>query len=276
MSSPPDISPEGMTRRRPHLLVVDDLSELRLLVRLMGTRGGLDVVCCADVPAGWEAIQQQRPDLVLLDMNLPGLHGLELFRRIQVTPELRRLRVALFGSYDLTGDLAAAIEAGIRFVVSKELVSRPGEWLERVREILAVPDGQAPRCSLGCVGGDTSLPSPDHWIDNVQKALRQGAVRRLGLTVLRIVRSRALQDAWARFPPEGLPPECLSDGWLLPDDGFHPGNPLLASMNQAAVAALAAHLADRITCLLGAQASRSCRTVLAALAPGLSQDMGNE
>jgi hypothetical protein len=94
--------------------------------------------------------------------------------------------------------------------------------------------------------------------------------------VLRIILSRALQDAWARYPSELLPAECRSDGWLLPDDGLHPENPLLASLTPAAVAAFAAHLADRITCLLGAQARRSCRTVLAALAPRLSQDMGNE
>jgi hypothetical protein len=111
----------------------------------------------------------------------------------------------------------------------------------------------------------------------VQQALRQGPVRRLGPAVLRIVLSRALQDARAGCPPEeGLPPGSLSDGWLLPDGALHPQDPLLASASPEAVPAFAAHLADRITDLLGAQASRSCRTVLAALAPGLSQDMGNE
>jgi len=277
MPALPTPSGESTTQQRPHLLVVDDLAELRLIVTLLGTRGGLDVVCCADVPAAWEALQQRRPDLVLLDMNLPGLHGLELFRRIQATPQLRGLRVALFGHYDLATDLADAVEAGICYVVSKELVAHPAEWLQRVREILAVPDSQAARGSLGCVGGERTSSPPANWITIVQQALRQGAVRRLGPAVLQIVLKRALHEAWAYSQPaESLPPGGLADGWLLPDGCLRPGDPLLASAAPRTVVAFVTCLANRIVWLLGTKASKAFRTALAVLVPALAEDMANE
>jgi CheY-like chemotaxis protein len=277
MPALPTTTPDSSTGHRPHLLVVDDLAELRLIIKLTCSRGGLDVTSCADVPAAWEALHQRRPDLVLLDMNLPGLHGLELFRRIQASPEHQGLRVALFGHYDLTADVARAVEAGIRFVVSKELISQPAEWLQRVREILAVPDSQPPPGSLGCEGGGGSPHPPAHWKTLVQQALRQGPVRRLGPAVLQVVLRQSLRDAWACCPPAGgMPPGDPPDTWLLADGSPRPEDPLQSAVAPESVTAFVTALADRIWCLLGSQASRPFRAALAALVPALSEDVANE
>jgi CheY-like chemotaxis protein len=266
MSELPRPSPDPPASHQPLLLVVEDLSELRLLVNLTGKRGGLEVVSCPDVPTAWEALRQHRPDLVLLDLNLPGLNGLELYRRIRAAPEQQGLRVALFGNYDLTTDLAQAVEAGICFVVTKDLLGKPAEWLRRVREILALPDSHPPRGSLGCVGRDGNPPSTN-WRTVLQQALRLGPVRRLGAAVLQIVLRRAQEDARACSPQaEGT----------APGDAVRLEDPLPATTDPGTVVAFIVALADRIECLLGVQASQGFRALLATLVPALSEDLANE
>src|SRR5260221_465897 len=119
------------------LLLVDDDPDLAVIVSLLGKRAGHRVTCCADVPSAWARLGEGLPDLVLLDVNLPGESGLELCRRARnAGPEragLAEIRIALFVQPALTGDVAAGLEAGADFLISKDLVSRPEEWQQRVR-----------------------------------------------------------------------------------------------------------------------------------------------
>src|SRR5258708_4034997 len=92
----------------PLLLLVDDAPEIGIIVERLGKRAGQEVICCADALVGWDYLEQTiasggaastrmpRPDLVILDLNLPGVSGVELCRRIRATPELETLPVALF------------------------------------------------------------------------------------------------------------------------------------------------------------------------------------
>ena len=110
------------------LLLVDDEPDLALIVALLGKRAGHRVACCADVPSAWERLCQGLPDLVLLDVNLPGESGLELCRRARNAgpekPGLAEVRMALFVQLALIGDVAAGLEAGADLPISKDLVSR--------------------------------------------------------------------------------------------------------------------------------------------------------
>ena len=108
--------------------LVDDAPDLGLVVTLLGRRAGCEVECRLDVPGAWEFLQHTRPDLILLDRNLPGVSGLELCRRVRATPALADLPIALFVYLRLTEDVAAGLEAGVDFLFSKELVGSPDEW----------------------------------------------------------------------------------------------------------------------------------------------------
>jgi DNA-binding NarL/FixJ family response regulator len=70
---------------RPTLLIVDDQADFRCLARRLLTVGGFDVVGeAADGPAAVAAAGALRPDVVLLDVQLPGLDGFEVTRRLRV------------------------------------------------------------------------------------------------------------------------------------------------------------------------------------------------
>lgn len=67
----------------PRILVVDDEVAIVDLVRRYLVAEGMDVAAAADGPSAVEAVRERRPDVVILDVNLPGLDGFEVIRRVR-------------------------------------------------------------------------------------------------------------------------------------------------------------------------------------------------
>lgn len=65
------------------ILVVEDSPDIGRLLRHLLGQAGYEIVLVNEGPAGWKAFQELQPDLVLLDVNLPGISGLEICRRIK-------------------------------------------------------------------------------------------------------------------------------------------------------------------------------------------------
>ena len=78
------------TRR---VLLVDDAAEVRLLLQVLLELDGFTVTSAADGPAGLAAVAAQRPDVVLLDVQLPGLDGPEVLRALRDEPATADLPV---------------------------------------------------------------------------------------------------------------------------------------------------------------------------------------
>jgi DNA-binding response OmpR family regulator len=116
--------------------LVEDVTEIGLVVQRYGRRAGFAVEQCTSAEAAWEFLQRSRPDLVLLDVHLPGASGLELCRRLRGTPGLADLPIALFSQADRPEDEQAGREAGANDVLSKELLGQPEVWSSRLRQIL--------------------------------------------------------------------------------------------------------------------------------------------
>ncbi|HTW51641.1 MAG TPA: response regulator transcription factor, partial [Stellaceae bacterium] len=116
------------------LLIVDDHPVVRAgLRRLLGAEPGLTIVEAAN---GQEAIAtfcEARPDLVLLDLNLPGISGLEVLGRLLI--EDPKARVIVISMYDNPVYVARVIEAGARGYVSKN--APPDQILEAVKRVAA-------------------------------------------------------------------------------------------------------------------------------------------
>src|SRR5262249_3629525 len=123
---------------QPLLLLVDDAPDIARVVQHLCRRAGQEVVCRGDAASAWEYLRGEgpRPDLVLLDVNLPGASGMELYRKLREEEALARLPVALFTQWALPSVIAEAVEAGIDLVASKDLLGRPDGWKERVEEML--------------------------------------------------------------------------------------------------------------------------------------------
>jgi DNA-binding NarL/FixJ family response regulator len=116
------------------VLVVDDHAIVRAgLRRLLGERDGTEVLEAASGEEALEAAQTAALDLILLDLNLPALGGLELLRRL--TRAAPGTPVLVFSQHAEAIYAAKAMEAGARGFVSKN--AAPEELLEAVDAILA-------------------------------------------------------------------------------------------------------------------------------------------
>lgn len=236
----------------PQLLLVDDSAEVAFIVRHLGRRAGQEIVARADAELAWQYVQETLPDLVLLDINLPGASGLDYCRWLRAAPRTRTLPVALLSHWQRPEDIAAGLEAGGDFVLSKDLLCQPDDWRQRLTEILdAVAGRRAP----------LSLP----WSD--APAVRQQLARRfdqtvrgplagrLGVEVTRIMLRRAARQCDPAG--QGLSPDGLG---LDLDRTDAPTAPLLA-----------AAFAEQLWRLLGTHASAPWLTALGAAAPTLTE-----
>ena len=116
------------------ILVVEDQEDNRRILRDLLTNGGYEVIEALTGEDGVSAAETHRPDLILMDIQLPGLDGYEATRRIKAIPDLRGTPIIVVTSYALSGDDAKAFEAGCDAYVSKPF--SPRELLTKIREYL--------------------------------------------------------------------------------------------------------------------------------------------
>ncbi|TQS41196.1 response regulator transcription factor [Cryptosporangium phraense] len=121
------------------MLVVDDDSRVRTVVSWQLESEGYDVHVAADGNTAWQTIVDQRPDLVVLDLSLPGLAGLDLLRRLREggdpTP------VVVLSGRSGEGDRILGLDLGADDYLVKPF--SPGELAARVRSVLRRTNGVA-------------------------------------------------------------------------------------------------------------------------------------
>ena len=97
-----------MTTQTPRLLVVDDSPEIAFLVERLAKGANYEVVVRADAASAWDYLDQSKPDLLLVDINLPGENGAALCRRVRDATELGSLAIAVFSHWQRTEDIGGA------------------------------------------------------------------------------------------------------------------------------------------------------------------------
>ena len=120
-----------MSRR---ILVIEDNEENRRIMRDLLTHAGYEIIEAVTGEDGVTAAETQRPDLILMDIQLPGLDGYEATRRIKASPALREIPIIAVTSYALSGDDVKAFEAGCDAYVTKPF--SPRALLAKIREYL--------------------------------------------------------------------------------------------------------------------------------------------
>src|SRR5690606_24846489 len=98
----------GMKR----VLVVEDNPANMTLVTTILRRFGYEVLQAGDAPEGLAQAREEHPDLVLMDMQLPGMDGLEATRRLKADPETRDIPVVALTAQAMKGDEERIREAG--------------------------------------------------------------------------------------------------------------------------------------------------------------------
>jgi two-component system cell cycle response regulator DivK len=87
-----------------------------------------------DGESALKSAAQERPDLILMDIQLPGINGYDVARRIKADPELRDIPVIAVTSFALSGDEGKAREAGCDGYITKPY--SPRDLLKKIREYL--------------------------------------------------------------------------------------------------------------------------------------------
>lgn len=274
VSLPPVVEPADLHQQdRRLILVVDDTVELGLLVRTLGRRVGNEVVTCADAEGGSQFLQLRRPDLILLDHNLPGIRGIDWCRSLRATPEGASLPIALLGHWQLPQDILAGLEAGVDFVVSKDLLTDPGSWQTRLREILNWVAGTSKERVVSLRSKVSLAEVSATWAMVLNQALLHGSLRRLRPQIARFVLLRCLRRV---LSPEIS--EAELECWIASDEAvllLDKLPPVLCSAqtreSQERVILLVVSLAEETWRLLGREATAEFRSALALVVPGLEE-----
>ena len=119
---------------RGRVLVVDDLAANRGLISALLTRDGYDVSTAADGGEALASVRRDRPDLVLLDVMMPGLGGFEVCRTLKSDPATRLVPVVLITAISHADDRIQGIEAGADDFISKPFNGH--ELRARVRSLV--------------------------------------------------------------------------------------------------------------------------------------------
>ena len=102
------------------LLVEDTIANRALVVKLLKAAGH-EVIEAADGPAGIREAQRMRPDVVLMDLSLPGMDGWEALRRLRADGRTRDLRIVALTAHAMAGTRDEALAAGFDGYLSKPI-----------------------------------------------------------------------------------------------------------------------------------------------------------
>ena len=119
---------------KKRILVIEDQEDNRQIVRDLVTASGYELLEATTGEDGIEAAAREKPDLILMDIQLPGIDGYEVTRRIKANPQLRQIPVIAVTSYALSGDDKKAFAAGCDGYVTKPY--SPRLLLAKIKEYL--------------------------------------------------------------------------------------------------------------------------------------------
>jgi len=128
------------------ILLVEDFDDTRLMMRMWLVKRGYRVI---EAETGEEAItaaQRELPDLILMDVMMPGLNGLDATRRIREYQALRRTPIVAVSAYGADEYRAIAIEAGCDEYVSTPF--EPNELAGLIESLIAARDSSKPNVFL--------------------------------------------------------------------------------------------------------------------------------
>ena len=120
-----------MTEKQTRILIAEDFDDNRVALKLMLQLAGFSVLEARDGTQAVEIARREKPDLVLMDISLPGLDGLEATRQLRADAAFGQLPIIIISAYDDQGKLDQAQAAG-----GSDYLSKPLEF-EKLRAMIA-------------------------------------------------------------------------------------------------------------------------------------------
>jgi two-component system, cell cycle response regulator DivK len=119
------------------ILVIENQEDNRQILRDLLTNADFEIIEAEDGETGLTAAATHRPDLILMDIQLPGIDGYEVTRRLKADTLLRAIPIIAVTSYALAGEVDKARAAGCDAYIPKPYSRR--QLLAKVREYLPQP-----------------------------------------------------------------------------------------------------------------------------------------
>jgi CheY-like chemotaxis protein len=116
------------------ILVVDDCVDNLLLIQVLLEGEGYVVATAADAGEAMTSVRAQVPALILMDIQLPGMDGLELTRRLRQDPAFAAMPIVALTAYAMKGDAEKAHAAGCNGYITKPIDTR--QFPAQVRQFL--------------------------------------------------------------------------------------------------------------------------------------------
>ncbi len=123
------------------MLLIEDNEQNRYLATFLLEQRGYEVVAAESGPVGIELASRIRPDLIVLDIQLPGMDGYAVARALKADPEVRSIPIVAVTSYAMVGDREHAMEAGCDGYIEKPI--NPETFVSEIERFLR-PSGQEP------------------------------------------------------------------------------------------------------------------------------------
>ena len=135
VSEPEPVIPSTNGRSSTILYIEDNPSNFKLVERVLGRRDGVDLMTAMEGGTGLEMAREHQPDLILLDLHLPDIHGSEVLRRIREDGVISRTPVVIISADVTSNQVNQLLEAGAQAYLPKPLDVQ--EFLRVVDDILA-------------------------------------------------------------------------------------------------------------------------------------------
>lgn len=120
--------------QKPRIILVEDEEDIAALIKLQAEISGYKLHVEVDGLNGLRAIEREKPDLVILDIMLPGQSGLDVCRKVKTNPELKDIPVIIISAKSEELDVVLGLELGADDYVTKPF--SPKILFSRVRAVL--------------------------------------------------------------------------------------------------------------------------------------------
>lgn len=117
------------------ILVIEDDKFLRELISQKLAKEGYDVAEAIDGEKGIESVKSENPDLILLDLILPGIDGFEVLAKMKADPKLAEVPVIILSNLGQKDDIEKGLEMGANDYLIKAHFT-PGEIIEKIESVL--------------------------------------------------------------------------------------------------------------------------------------------
>jgi len=182
--------------QKPKLLLIEDEDDIAALIKLQAEISGYKLHVEVDGLNGFRAVEREKPDLVILDLMLPGQSGLDVCRKIKTNPELKDIPVIILSAKSEELDVVLGLELGADDYVSKPF--SPKILFSRVRAVLR--RGKEPEKSPKNVTFGSFMMEVDKYVIKkkdiaINLTLSEfGILRRLVLNIGKVLTRNQLLD----------------------------------------------------------------------------------